>query len=105
MAYTSLKSAPNAFDQHKRLIVVQVAAVLALILLMFGKPALAEGSNGHEIVETIGFAMVLICFLGRLWSILFVGGRKNDELVMSGPFSMTRNPLYSSRPSARPASG
>jgi protein-S-isoprenylcysteine O-methyltransferase Ste14 len=94
MAYTSLKSAPKAFDQHKRLIVVQVAAVLALILLLFSKPALAEGSDGHEIVETIGLAMVLICFLGRLWSILFVGGRKNDELIVSGPFSMTRNPLY-----------
>ena len=94
MAYTSLKSAPKAFDQHKRLIVVQVAAVLAIILLLFSKPALAEGSNGHEALETIGFAMALICFLGRLWSILFVGGRKNDELIVSGPFSMTRNPLY-----------
>ncbi|MEZ2331545.1 isoprenylcysteine carboxylmethyltransferase family protein [Mesorhizobium sp. RCC_202] len=94
MAYTSLKSAPKAFDQHKRLIVVQTAAVLSIILLLFSRPALAEGSDGHEIVETIGFLMVLACFLGRLWSILFVGGRKNDELVVSGPFSMTRNPLY-----------
>lgn len=94
MAYTSLKSAPKAFDQHKRLIVVQVAAVLAIILLLFGRPALAEGSNGHEILEAVGFAMVLTCFLGRLWSILFVGGRKNDELIVSGPFSMTQNPLY-----------
>ncbi|PBC06530.1 isoprenylcysteine carboxylmethyltransferase family protein [Mesorhizobium sp. WSM3859] len=94
MAYTSLKAAPKAFDQHKRLIVVQVVAVLAVILLLFSKPALAEGSDGHEVVETIGFVMVLICFLGRLWSILFVGGRKNDELIVSGPFSMTQNPLY-----------
>lgn len=90
----SLKAAPKAFDQHKRLIVVQVAVVLAVVLLLFSKPALAEGSDGHEVVETIGFVMVLACFLGRLWSILFVGGRKNDELIVSGPFSMTRNPLY-----------
>ena len=94
MAYTSLKAAPKAFDQHKRLIVVQVAAVLAVILLLFSRPALAGGSNGHEALETIGFVMVLTCFLGRLWSILFVGGRKNDQLVVSGPFSMTQNPLY-----------
>lgn len=90
----ALRSAPKAFDQHKRLIVVQVAAALAVILLLFSKPALAEGSDGHEILETIGFVMVLVCFLGRLWSILFVGGRKNDELIVSGPFSMTQNPLY-----------
>ncbi|RRI02744.1 isoprenylcysteine carboxylmethyltransferase family protein [Mesorhizobium tamadayense] len=94
MAYTSLKSAPRALDQHKRLIVVQVAAVMAIVLLLFSKPFLSEGSNGHELVEMIGFSLVLICFLGRLWSILYVGGRKNDELVVSGPFSMTRNPLY-----------
>lgn len=94
MAYTSLKSAPKAFDQHKRLIVVQVAAVLAIVLLLFSRPFLSEGSNGHELVEMTGFGLVLICFLGRLWSILYVGGRKNDELIVSGPFSMTRNPLY-----------
>ncbi|CDX26108.1 Nickel-cobalt-cadmium resistance protein NccN [Mesorhizobium sp. ORS 3324] len=94
MAYTSLKPAPKAFDQHKRLIVVQVAAVLAIALLLFSKPFLSEGSNGHELMEMVGFGLVLTCFLGRLWSILYVGGRKNDELVVSGPFSMTRNPLY-----------
>lgn len=94
MAYTSLKSAPKAFDQHKRLIVVQVAAVVAIVLLFFSKPFLSEGSSGHELVETAGFGFVLVCFLGRLWSILYVGGKKNDELIVSGPFSMTRNPLY-----------
>ncbi|TIQ35717.1 MAG: isoprenylcysteine carboxylmethyltransferase family protein [Mesorhizobium sp.] len=94
MAYTSLKSAPKAFDQHKRLIVVQVAAVVAIVLLFFSKPFLSEGSSGHELVETAGFGFVLVCFLGRLWSSLYVGGKKNDELIVSGPFSMTRNPLY-----------
>ncbi|WFP63797.1 isoprenylcysteine carboxylmethyltransferase family protein [Mesorhizobium sp. WSM4904] len=94
MAYTSLKSAPKAFDQHKRLIVVQVSAVVAIVLLLFSKPFLSEGSSGHELVETAGFGFVLVCFLGRLWSILYVGGKKNDELIVSGPFSMTRNPLY-----------
>ncbi|TPN90014.1 isoprenylcysteine carboxylmethyltransferase family protein [Mesorhizobium sp. B1-1-5] len=94
MAYTSLKSAPKAFDQHKRLIVVQAAAVMAIVLLLFSKPFLSEGSNGHELMETVGFGLVLVCFLGRLWSILYVGGKKNNELVVAGPFSVTRNPLY-----------
>ena len=94
MAFASPKSTPTAFDQHKRLIVVQVAAVLAIIALLFTKPVLVEGSNGHEFVELSGVVLVLICFLGRLWSILYVGGRKNDELISMGPFSMTRNPLY-----------
>ncbi|TPK85738.1 isoprenylcysteine carboxylmethyltransferase family protein [Mesorhizobium sp. B2-4-13] len=94
MAYTSLKSAPKPFDQHKRLILVQVAAVAAIVLLLFTEPFLTEGSDGHEYMELAGFILVLACFLGRLWSILYVGGRKNGELIVSGPFSVTQNPLY-----------
>jgi protein-S-isoprenylcysteine O-methyltransferase Ste14 len=88
------KPAAKAFDQHKRLIVVQVAAVLAIAPLLFTKPFLVEGSDGHEYIEALGIGFVLVCILGRLWSILYVGGRKNDELVTIGPFSMSRNPLY-----------
>lgn len=94
MAYTSPKPAREAFDQRKRLVVVQVVAVAAIVLLLFSKPFLSEGSDGHEFMETAGLVLVLACFLGRLWSILYVGGRKNDELIVMGPFSMTRNPLY-----------
>lgn len=94
MTYTSLKPAPKAFDQHKRLIVVQLGAVLAIIMLLFTRPVLAEGSGAHESMEVAGFILVLACFLGRLWSILYVGGRKNDELISIGPFSITQNPLY-----------
>ena len=88
------KPVAKAFDQHKRLIVVQVAAVLAIAPLLFTKPFLVEGSDGHEYIEALGIGFVLIWILGRLWSILYVGGRKNDELVTIGPFSMSRNPLY-----------
>lgn len=93
MTYAS-KPAPKAFDQHKRLIVVQVAAAVAIILLLFTKPFLSEGSHGHEFVELLGIGFVAGCFLGRLWSILYIGGKKNDELISTGPFSMTQNPLY-----------
>jgi protein-S-isoprenylcysteine O-methyltransferase Ste14 len=94
MTYTSLKPAPKAFDQRKRLLVVQVAAVTAIALLLFAKPFLGEGSRGHEVVELLGVGLVLICFGGLLWSILYVGGKKNKELISAGPFSMTQNPLY-----------
>ncbi len=94
MTYATLKPVLEAFDQRKRLIVVRVAAVLAVLLLLVAKPALSEASNGHETLEFIGFCLVLVCITGRLWSILYVGGKKNQELVSSGPFSMTQNPLY-----------
>ena len=94
MTYASSKPSPQAFDQHKRLIVVQVAVVLAMVLLLFAKPFLSEGSDGHELMELLGVVLVLACVGGRLWSILYVGGKKNEELISAGPFSMTQNPLY-----------
>ena len=30
----------------------------------------------------------------RIWSILYVGGHKSDELVTDGPYSLCRHPLY-----------
>ena len=94
MTYASLKPASEAFVQRKRLIFVRVAAVLAVLLLFVAKPALGEGSDGHETLELLGLCLVLVCVAGRLWSILYVGGKKNEELVSTGPFSMTQNPLY-----------
>jgi hypothetical protein len=41
-----------------------------------------------------GLGLTLVCVGGRMWSILYVGSRKNRQLVTSGPYSMTRNPLY-----------
>jgi protein-S-isoprenylcysteine O-methyltransferase Ste14 len=94
MTDASVNPAPKAFDQRKRLVVVRAAAAVAIALLLFAKPFLSEGSSGHEFVELLGFCLVLICVGGRLWSILYVGGKKNDELISMGPFSMTQNPLY-----------
>ncbi|MGX7875872.1 methyltransferase family protein [Mesorhizobium sp. ORM6] len=94
MTYASLKPVSQAFVQRKRLIFVRVAAVLAAVLLFFAKPALGEGSQGHETLEFFGLCLVLVCVAGRLWSILYVGGKKNEELVSTGPFSVTQNPLY-----------
>ncbi|MCB0353426.1 MAG: isoprenylcysteine carboxylmethyltransferase family protein [Bdellovibrionales bacterium] len=40
--------------------------------------------------------MILVGFasLGRLWCSVYIAGNKTYNLVETGPFSMTRNPLY-----------
>jgi protein-S-isoprenylcysteine O-methyltransferase Ste14 len=94
MTSASLNPAPKPFDQRKRMVVVRVAALMAVLLLLFAEPFLAEGSQAHELVEMFGLVLVLVCVGGRLWSTLYIGGRKNSELISMGPFSMTQNPLY-----------
>jgi len=52
------------------------------------------GSGGHELVEAVGRGLLLVCILGRVWCSLYIGGRKNHELIRTGPYSVVRNPLY-----------
>src|SRR5215471_2941328 len=48
----------------------------------------------HERIEWAGLVLIFICIGGRCWCALYIGGRKNSELVTTGPYSITRNPLY-----------
>lgn len=48
----------------------------------------------HERIESTGLALILVGIGGRLWSILYIGGRKSAELISTGPYSVMRNPLY-----------
>lgn len=92
MTFASLN--PEPFVQRKRLIVMRIAAVAAIAFLLFTKPFLNDGSEGHELIELWGLLLVIVCIVGRLWSILYVGGNKNKQLISMGPFSLTQNPLY-----------
>lgn len=85
---------PQPFNQRKRLLVVQGLSIAVIGSLLFSRPGWDEASPLHELLEMTGFVLILGCIFGRLWSILYVGGRKNSELVVSGPYSVTRNPLY-----------
>ncbi|WP_259780638.1 methyltransferase family protein [Aestuariispira ectoiniformans] len=48
----------------------------------------------HESIEFTGLALIIVAVLGRTWSTLYIGGKKNGDLVHNGPYSMCRNPLY-----------
>ena len=82
------------FNQKKRLLVVQLGAVLAALVLVVTQPAWKDDLLADDLLESLGALLVVGCILGRLWSTLYIGGRKNGELVTTGPFSTTRNPLY-----------
>jgi protein-S-isoprenylcysteine O-methyltransferase Ste14 len=47
-----------------------------------------------ELAESLGISFLVVCLIGRGWTSIYVAGRKNDELVTVGPYSVVRNPLY-----------
>lgn len=78
--------------QRARIQIVQASALALAPLFFLTQPVWDEPI--HEIVEMIGLFLVLVCIAGRMWSILYVGSKKNLELITLGPYSITRNPLY-----------
>lgn len=89
----TVESSTTPFVQRKRIKVVQIGALITAGLVLFSQPAFNDPLT-HEIIELVGFGFILACVFGRLWSILYIGGIKNSRLAITGPYSITRNPLY-----------
>jgi protein-S-isoprenylcysteine O-methyltransferase Ste14 len=78
--------------QRQRIHILQAAALATVPLLLVAQPT--WGGAAHEFIEIVGVCLVFACMVGRMWSTLYVGSKKNHELVTAGPYSITRNPLY-----------
>ncbi len=56
----------------------------------------AEGfeTKAYKVLEYSGFLLICIAVMGRLWCSFYISGRKDLELCVVGPYSLSRNPLY-----------
>jgi len=58
------------------------------------RPGLMAETRGEEAVDALGWVIVGAGVALRLWATAFIGGRKNRQLVTTGPYRMVRHPLY-----------
>jgi len=72
----------------------RIFAFAMLPFVFFSLGMLAKDGAAHAIMEWTGYVMVILCVLGRGYCSAYIGGRKNDEVICQGPFSIVRNPLY-----------
>lgn len=97
-SFKATSAAPSVEDlqriQRKRKLVLRIGVVGLLGLIAVSQSLAGRHSQVHDMIEALGLAAIGVCIFGRGWCSLYIGGRKKTELVTTGPYSMTRNPLY-----------
>ena len=74
--------------------ILGVAVLIGVLMFAFTSSSHPSGKPAHEMIEWAGIAAIIVCILGRTWASLYIGGRKIEQFVRNGPYSVTRNPLY-----------
>ncbi|HEY8580654.1 MAG TPA: isoprenylcysteine carboxylmethyltransferase family protein [Beijerinckiaceae bacterium] len=98
---TTEQTAPPAFTQadmqkfqNRRRLTLAVLAVLLAPAIALTAPLFEPTSGVGLLIHAASLACLAMAVLVRTWSAIYVGGRKQRELVTGGPYALTRNPLY-----------
>lgn len=83
---------PKLFKARTRYFRWVVLSMIPLIAVT--EPLWDEHSLVGEALPLLGLVCSVSGVIIRIFSTLYVGGRKNDALITDGPFSVVRNPLY-----------
>jgi len=80
--------------EHNRRKITRVVLLFSPVIILFTRHSWPSKSVMADVFKLSGIVLVAAGVLGRLWCTAYIGGRKNETLVMNGPYSMCRNPLY-----------
>lgn len=71
-------------------------AILAITIVaaLFSQPPKYMHPWLLDGLELAGYAMLVAATLWRIWCLTFIGGSKDGQLAVTGPYSVVRNPLY-----------
>lgn len=79
---------------HRRLLFSRLLVIAIVAAALTSHHIYSEEAVADLVMEISGYLLLGVSAIGRAWASAFVAGRKNEVLVMDGPYSITRNPLY-----------
>ena len=71
-----------------------IVLVPAAVCTSLSAPLVPEQSLGHPFLQALAWIGFVAGALFRFWATLYIGGRKECDLVTDGPYSLCRHPLY-----------
>jgi len=84
---------PHTRYEKNRINLLRLLFLLLAPVIFVSRPFF-DDTVTSEISEVLGLLFIISGILGRAWSILYIGGKKNISLITIGPYSMCRHPLY-----------
>ena len=94
MDYAETLNGLQVARTRMRLLVSRAFGLTILLLLSFGSSYWAAEPLIDQTLFTLGVFLAVAGFCGRLWCHSYIAGRKKKVLVMDGPYSLCRHPLY-----------
>lgn len=79
--------------QHRRRRSVAIGLAIVMAVALCTATTWPDGAV-RALIESVGLVLIAMAVVGRAWCSLYIGGRKAEELVTTGPYSISRNPLY-----------
>lgn len=77
-----------------RMLFLRLGSLPVILLAIFVRPDWKHEEEASFIIEFVGYLFLLFGLCIRVWSILYIGGRKSKSLTTDGPYSICRHPLY-----------
>ncbi len=72
----------------------RLALLVCVVIYFVTNPVANSGTFLRLLIDIIGYSLVVLGAVGRIYTTAFLGGHKNKNLITEGPFSKVRNPLY-----------
>lgn len=81
-------------SKEYRIVITRIFGAIILFLLLFSSYSWEKNLYIDLVIDFLAFLLILTCTFGRLWALAYISGHKTQDLIMDGPYSIARNPLY-----------